>query len=321
MRLAEETIGEASRKSAAAADLHSSAMEAWQLVNEARARFSMPALRRSALLGVAARLHARDMAERSYRNHTSPEGCTLFQRVVSFLEYPSGGVAENLAAGSAGPQGAARVVEAWLDSPAHRMNILHPEYVETGIAVTRGPDGSLHWVQVFGDGDTSPAFEKGRLGCAEGFVALELPRDEEGSQKESAFACVSVTHVAGPFPRALVNACKSRRAKVLNTALDKSVGPDECDAPRWPRAQFFSLQGAGFCLKPARLDGITGYCVDGSLALGPFPESLRAACRAAAGRAKPGAERGALHPPFSCESDAWPAKVLHSAWETIDIVR
>lgn len=330
-RLAAKALADAVRSEREADALAAAATEAWQRVNAARARFSMPALRRSPLLGVAARLHARDMAERGYRDHTSPEGCTLFQRVVSFLEYPSGGVAENLASGTANARGAAnvaKVVDAWLESPGHRMNMLHPEYVETGVAVVRGREGELHWVQVFGDGDTRAPFERGRLGCPEGFVSLALPspRSPQGAvaspPDDASSVCSSATHVLGPFPRALVGACKAWRAQTLGMPLEQAWGPDACEAPLWPRATFFAVNGQGPCPPPARLDGVTGYCVDGPLALGPFPSSLRAACRSVAlgrtGRAT--SPRNAAGPEL-CEGSAWPPDLLRAAWTTLGSLR
>lgn len=318
--------------------------EVWQRVNAVRARYNMPPLRRSALLGMAAALHARDMAERSYREHTSPEGCTLFQRVVSFLEYPSGGVAENLAVSADGPQSAATVVDSWLESPGHRMNMLHPEYVETGIALAQAPNGSLAWVQVFGDGDTQTAFERGRLGCQEGYVALVLPQSFKSTtsntgggvgtaQGMGVSVCASLTHVAGPFASSLVEACKARSAKGQGSLVAGGKTPPVCDAPRWPRALFFellSLQDEGLCASPASLDAATGYCVQAGKALGPFPASLRVACEAAARVADTRSQKAvSKNAPKSlesenatvCEEDVWPLDILHAARKTADLAR
>ncbi len=57
-------------------------------------------------------------------------------------------VGENLAAGQAT---AAEVMDVWMESPAHRDNILDARWQEVGIAVRFGGEYSIYWVQEFGD--------------------------------------------------------------------------------------------------------------------------------------------------------------------------
>jgi uncharacterized protein YkwD len=45
--------------------------------------------------------------------------------------------AENLVRGAGSPQ---ELVEAWLNSPGHRMNLLNPDYTQLGIACVNDPD-------------------------------------------------------------------------------------------------------------------------------------------------------------------------------------
>jgi len=56
-------------------------------------------------------------------------------------------VGENLAAGQHSP---AEVVQAWMDSPGHRANILGEEYEQIGVAVRTGGGYGVYWVQEFG---------------------------------------------------------------------------------------------------------------------------------------------------------------------------
>jgi uncharacterized protein YkwD len=55
-------------------------------------------------------------------------------------------VNENIAMGQ---QTAVEVVQAWMNSPGHRANILHPEYRRIGVAAYSTPDGTVYWCQQF----------------------------------------------------------------------------------------------------------------------------------------------------------------------------
>lgn len=121
----------------------------WQvvnLVNQHRVAAGCPALNVDVKLNSAARGHSLDMANRGYFDHNTPDGRTPWQR-MSAAGYPGGGSAENIAAGQTT---AAQVVQAWMDSPGHRANILNCALraVGTGIAIG-GPYG-VYWTQDFG---------------------------------------------------------------------------------------------------------------------------------------------------------------------------
>ena len=55
-------------------------------------------------------------------------------------------VSENIAMGQ---QSAVEVVQAWMDSPGHRANILNPEHHRIGVAAYSTPDGTVYWCQQF----------------------------------------------------------------------------------------------------------------------------------------------------------------------------
>lgn len=94
----------------------------------------------------AARNIAEDNARRGELDHAGADGSTLRSRALA-QGYVFRFVAENLAAGA--PDGA-RIVALWLDSPAHRANLLNPGAVHHGVARARGPDGRDYWASVFG---------------------------------------------------------------------------------------------------------------------------------------------------------------------------
>ena len=42
------------------------------------------------------------------------------------------------------------VVQAWMDSPTHRENIMNGKFVSVGVAAFQAPDGAWYWAQAFG---------------------------------------------------------------------------------------------------------------------------------------------------------------------------
>lgn len=104
--------------------------------NRQRLANGIPALQDSSKLAAAAEAKVRDLFERQYFEHISPftgGGPELLANNVNY-EYVSLG--ENLALGNFGDEGA--LVDAWMNSPGHRANILRSQFQEIGIAVGRG---------------------------------------------------------------------------------------------------------------------------------------------------------------------------------------
>jgi len=104
----------------------------------------------SAQLNRAALLHAQDMARNDHFEHTGTDGSTPAQRVTR-VGYRFRAVAENIAAGA---NSAAAVVDGWLASPGHCVNIMTPHYQEMGIAyaLETQSDAGIYWSQVFATG-------------------------------------------------------------------------------------------------------------------------------------------------------------------------
>ncbi|WNV74868.1 CAP domain-containing protein [Geodermatophilus sp. DSM 44513] len=114
------------------------------LVNQARAAAGCAPVTADPALAAVARAHSADMRDRDYFSHTSPEGLSPFDRAErAGIDYSR---AENIAYGQAD---AAEVVEAWLDSPGHRANILDCDLGRLGVGVAEGVGGPW-WTQLFG---------------------------------------------------------------------------------------------------------------------------------------------------------------------------
>ena len=122
----------------------SAASEVVRLTNSARSQNGYAALVEDGALSEAAAVRAREIA-RSF-SHTRPSGASfssaLSESGVSYLR-----AGENIASGQ---KSASKVVNAWMNSPGHRANILNSSYSRIGSASVN-IDGTLYWVQIFAD--------------------------------------------------------------------------------------------------------------------------------------------------------------------------
>jgi len=120
-----------------------------ELTNVERQKLGLSPLTENKLLSEAARQKAADMFAFNYWAHVSPSGRTpwVFFTDVGY-KYQFAG--ENLARDF---RDSPSVIQAWMNSPAHRDNVLNSKYKEIGIAVV---DGTLQGaettlvIQLFG---------------------------------------------------------------------------------------------------------------------------------------------------------------------------
>ncbi|MFI9750277.1 CAP domain-containing protein [Streptomyces collinus] len=130
--------------SAALAGESAAAAQVLSLVNEERAKVGCsPVAANSALAGLAQR-YSEDMDARGFFDHTDPDGRTPWDRAEKAGISNLGG--ENIARGQAD---AAAVMDAWMNSPGHRANILNCDFKTLGVGVEFGPGGPW-WTQNFG---------------------------------------------------------------------------------------------------------------------------------------------------------------------------
>jgi len=93
------------------------------------------------LLARAARGHSRDMVAKHYFAHTSPTGSSLRSRVqhTGWTRFrPTWALAENLAWGTGQLATASGIVNAWMQSPEHRVNLLRKDLRRAGFGVVPG---------------------------------------------------------------------------------------------------------------------------------------------------------------------------------------
>lgn len=125
------------------------------LTNDERSDLQALPLVRNPVLDEAARQKAEHMAQNEYFAHYAPDGTTpwSFFRDSGYLFAHAG---ENLAIHFTD---STEVVDAWMNSPAHRQNIVDPKYTEIGVGTARGTyDGydTVYVVQFFGTPAIAP---------------------------------------------------------------------------------------------------------------------------------------------------------------------
>ncbi len=123
-----------------------------ELVNQQRSLNGLRPLALDDRLNRAAQAHAENMAKRDFFDHQAPDGSQVADRAVR-VGYPWRLIGENLAAGHLSERG---VVNGWMISPAHRDNMLNPDFTEMGVGFARpSPEGrqprfNHYWTVVFG---------------------------------------------------------------------------------------------------------------------------------------------------------------------------
>ncbi|MEV5546609.1 sigma-70 family RNA polymerase sigma factor [Streptomyces sp. NPDC052309] len=134
---------EAARPSAPAAPAAGGpAAQVLAVTNTERAKAGCAPVTLDDRLGRAAQLHSEDMSAHDYFSHTGRNGSSFADRAEA-QGYPSPG-AENIAQGQ---NSAASVMQAWMDSPGHRANILNCSLKTLGVGVVTN---DWTWTQVFG---------------------------------------------------------------------------------------------------------------------------------------------------------------------------
>ena len=159
------------------------ASELIELSNTARARDNLNLLKVDPLLERAAEAKVRHMVENNYFNHYSPDGTSpwTFMQEVAY-QYVAAG--ENLAVNFTDSED---VVDAWLDSPTHRANIMSTQYSDIGIATMPGTykgRPAIFVVQMF----ATPTNEYVTLRAIQEKIAREGREslsDEESAVKQS----------------------------------------------------------------------------------------------------------------------------------------
>lgn len=105
-----------------------------ELTNIERQKKGLGTVKENAQLNAAAAAKAQNMFEENYWAHYSPSGKDpwgFIQKAGYKFAYAGENLARNFATSD-------EVVQAWMDSPTHRANLLNGRYQDIGIAVAQG---------------------------------------------------------------------------------------------------------------------------------------------------------------------------------------
>ncbi len=118
------------------------------LVNQQRQQAGLAPLEVSSQLIKEAQIHSNDMAALGDMEHTLP-GAALpaLEDRAKYVGYNYSYLGENIAFNY---PDANSVMDAWMNSPGHRANILDPNYTQIGVGISHDSQGELYYTQEFG---------------------------------------------------------------------------------------------------------------------------------------------------------------------------
>lgn len=115
------------------------------LVNQQRTQLRGTALIHDKELSKVAQAKAQDMAKNNYFSHTSPTYGSPSQ-LLSTFNYKWTAYGENIAKGQLTAE---EVVQDWMDSPGHRVNIINENFTHIGTGYATDTSGTTYWVHEF----------------------------------------------------------------------------------------------------------------------------------------------------------------------------
>jgi uncharacterized protein YkwD len=111
------------------------------LMNAMRQNSGVPDLKLQAQLTAASVAHSQDMVDHKYFAHDSLDGRDVVARLTNAKYIPADAewvIGENLAWGSGALASPRALVNAWMNSPPHRENLLSPDFREVGMGLVLG---------------------------------------------------------------------------------------------------------------------------------------------------------------------------------------
>lgn len=114
--------------------------------NKIREEHGKKPLAMNPMLQKACEEHASDMANKKFMSHTGSDGSSPFKRITR-AGYNWSTAGENIAWNQ---QTVDSVMNSWMLSPGHRMNILSESYTEIGAACVYSNTGQPYWCVDFG---------------------------------------------------------------------------------------------------------------------------------------------------------------------------
>ena len=119
------------------------------LINVERAKNGLPELEWSDRIAAVARLHSEDMAKVKFFSHRGSDGSMVDERADRLGLGVWSAIGENIAYMRGYEDPASLAVAKWLESTAHRKNLLGPNWTESAVGVAVTQDGTYYMTEVF----------------------------------------------------------------------------------------------------------------------------------------------------------------------------
>lgn len=118
-------------------------------INQLRAKNGETPLVWSDAVAKVARLHSTNMAEQKFFSHRGLDGSMVDDRADKFGLSDWRQIGENIAFIRGVNDSVDLAVEKWMESPAHRQNLLNKTWTESAIGIAIAADGTVYFTQVF----------------------------------------------------------------------------------------------------------------------------------------------------------------------------
>jgi uncharacterized protein YkwD len=122
----------------------------WDLINQQRAGAGLQPVTKESRLTLAAASYARVLSDQHWFSHTGPDGSTLVSRITG-AGFPFNVPIGEILAWGTQAWSADAMVQAWMDSPTHREEILNGVYTRAGLSCyfTAADGVTVHCVMDF----------------------------------------------------------------------------------------------------------------------------------------------------------------------------
>jgi len=121
----------------------------FDLMNQKRIENGEKALAWNENLAKVANLHSQNMADFSFFSHRGLDNKMVSDRADDVGVGRWRAIGENIAYERGHADPVTKAIQLWLDSPAHRKNMLNGDWREAAIGVAVATDGSYYFTQVF----------------------------------------------------------------------------------------------------------------------------------------------------------------------------
>jgi len=146
-----KTVREKSIKEiVAAAELNLSLeRQAFDLINQQRAKLNLKMLKWSDEVAKIARVHSENMANFNFFSHSDLNGLLVNDRADVFGVKHWRAIGENIAYNRGYDNPVEFAVKRWMESASHRENLLSSRWKESGIGIAVTKDGAYYFTEVF----------------------------------------------------------------------------------------------------------------------------------------------------------------------------